>query len=449
MLRLFLFIIVVLLLTYVGGWYGISKVIEERIAKVFVPVGAASEEKFVEISGFPMGFTFSLKQGLYNIVPLAEKVVVEKDEDVLTDSATDDKPEDVAAVVEKIEPVLVELGSNGTMRMDFWDNDLIFQLPNYIYWKDDLHNDEMMVSYPQADGVIGLTFKSKNIFTLYEIFSAKDTLASSFNLTNLINRVSYSDTGIVLFNALEAKQENVLFSSQKNLFSISVKDIEEYYKSVRLYYSYENAKMNDAYYVRTKKRFATKYNEEEMRVLDWVIAENRKSGSSSAEFDITYTGFVDPLVALARKNFKVDVSRFAYSDHQFSVSLEGNLSSDGDDAGVYGWTLFEVGNYARLIDFLSRFYNTVAVPSLRKPMLEVAKVFLPKLKVEHIEMIKRIVPQLGRVSSDEKDIIISAIKNKGDRYMRVGKTNWLKLRRLIKKEIERTSQSNQIGYYGY
>ena len=452
MARFIPIIIVVVLVAYSVFWYAVASSLESKIKHYIAPielvVGAEETvlpdsveelDDLIEVSGYPFAFHITLHPGRYALV---ESVSMEQP---ISEEGEQDPHKMLPVPVRKINdsgPWIEFSGSSFRLFFSFFEENVVVNFPETIFAFTPEVPEGTLVHFAENGGSMELTSRSKNVFFVGDVFFGIGDVSPFEYVMENFTKFVYSDEGTVIYEGYDATLDALMYTSDDSLFSLVLTDIEEYYKTIRLYYSYTNVKVSDAYMTKIVEKARANLNENESLVLDWVVKENARSGSSSATLDLSYTGYINPSVVGENSVFSVNLNQLSYSDHQFSFSSQGKVGIDAIEEGVYGWAVMEVGNYTKLIDYVTRLYNTLMVPLYREELHQAAGVFMPKIPVEHVEISKRLIAQLGRVSGDEKNIVLYAHKNKGSRFVKLGKFSIQKVLRLFKKEVEKLESSS-------
>lgn len=455
-------IVTITLLLYSLVWYFVANSIQAEIYTLIAPVaitesqGTEIDEDIdldnqVEVSGYPFAYHITIHPGRYAVV---DNVTLgthgELNPEEGDDSADISPAANLPVAVPHVAPdaFWFEISdSSAKIFFNFFDKNTLVQLPKSVYlstYPSYVENveHELYVHFFDGGASLEVNSRSKNIFNLLDFMFPSDEGDIVSYIGQNLTRIIYADSGQAMYTSREFSDETLMYSSQSNHVSLTVTDIDEYVKSLRFYTSYENARVDGGYNAKALGQIKPQLNPDEQKVLDWVLEEDERAGSSSATIDISYTGYVDIDQALQNGGvFSLDINQISYSDHLYSLATHGKVALDNPAEGMYGWMALEAGNYSRLIDFVTRLYNVVIVPQYRQDMHKELGVFLPKLSIEHIEIAKRLVPQLGRVSGDEKNIILYAHKNQGSKFFKIGKFSLQKVGRLFAKELEKLEQS--------
>jgi len=220
-------------------------------------------------------------------------------------------------------------------------------------------------------------------------------------------------------------------------FAFLIKDVDGDYKTLSLLGEYSNALARPLYYKKILDDLPKSISKSELKILEWVLLENQKSGSSSSKIDFSLSGYTKP-VDNQPFSFILDLKQFAYNDHQYSINSAGSISLDIDEGGVpHGWFKIEITNYIRLIDYTVRYHNSLVIPSIRDKLAPRHAAFLKKISIVDTEIFKKIIQYVGDLSDDRKSVSITVQKDKNSRDLIMGDKTLSQIKIRLKKELKK------------
>jgi len=408
-LLIVLFIISVI---YSITWFVIAKGLEEGLAEQIIkspdPIsGQVSEDNTgVTITGFPLDFNVFFAAGNYT--------VQYPEEDIIVNFAIDTPVAYYVKVFEKNVRII---------------------LPKNIAVKYSIKGEEekVQLSYKgENPSEISLYFNSRLISNLKDLLSGDMKSNTSFMESTFfrdLRKIKYLDSGILIFKGDDNK---ILYSHDKFLTELKKNEIEENYGSYSVLLEYTNSLLRNEYYREVVRRLPKGITKNELDVLKWVLDEAKRSGSSSGRIDFKYTGYLEPAIS-NKPYFDIVINQIVYTDHVYSINTSGQLTYSEEDIFPYGWIKIDIENYKKLIDYYSRYYNSIIFPGSYIDGQRTLK----KLDIAEVEMYKKLVPRIGKVSSDEEGILVSISRPKGAKDVFVGNTTLSRLKVLLRKEYKR------------
>jgi len=430
MKKLILLIVIFLIaIIYSIMWFVFANSLEENLAKEVkrIPNAASevagvesdSQKSGVSVSGFPLDFNVSFDAGSYTIK--GDRI---SEGDDGADGTEDNEGGEINISIDTPISYYVKV----------FEQQVRVILPKTIAIKYSIANktEDILLSFEGDSAELSFYFNSRMIYHFKDLV-LNDNLSYE-NLTDSafirdLRKFTYMDNGLLVYKGEKPK---ILYSHGKFITNIKKKEMQENYGSYSILLEYTNALLRNEYYREVVKSLPKGITKSELMVLKWVIDEAKRSGSSSGRLDVKYTGPLKPARGV-KPSFDIMVNQIVYTDHLYSINTSGQITFNEEDVFPFGWVKFDIRNYRRLIDYYSRFYNSIIVPSSPKA----GAVSLSRVNVSELEMYKKLVPRVGKVSSDENDILISISRPKGASDVFVGNTTLSRLKNQLRKEYKR------------
>lgn len=415
-MKKFLFIVVVILsIAYSGSWFYLADKIKQQLILIMAleneDGGSASALSLedIDISGFPLRLKITVVPGEYSI----SLPSLNKDKKNIYTIVTD---------------------GSLVLNSKIFDSTMSMQLPHYVRFvsvQDKGQN--FAVSFPNKDSIVSVTMDKMFASFYFRILLDGFEDAVGSNIFGMVKGSSYSDGGMVLYHG---NLNEILYTADKSSISFAIKDVKDDYKTLDFLTEYSNALARPLYYKKILDDLPKSISKTELKILEWVLSENTRSGASSAKLEFSLSGYTKK-VENQPFSFILDLRQLAYNDSQYSINSAGNISLEIDEGGVpHGWYRIEITNYVRLIDYLTRYYNSLVVPSIKGKVKKLYSTYIRKINATDTEIVKRMIQYVGDLSDDRKSVSITIQKDKNQRDVIVGNRTLTQIKIRLKKELK-------------